>query len=168
MPFRTVALIGAVCLTVGWLLASTLAPPVARLQSLPQRQSRPTPAPEDPTFTEQLHFRLQHPPTAPAPRRNPFVFGDRRRSAAAVARGEAAANDAPAVETQSAGPVGPAFALAGIGITGDTRTAILSEGQDVHIVKIGDRVGGYDILEITDSSVTLGEPSGLRYLLRLR
>src|SRR4029078_12926060 len=40
MPPKTVALLGAVCLTTGWLLASMLTPPVAKLQSLPQSRTR--------------------------------------------------------------------------------------------------------------------------------
>jgi hypothetical protein len=53
-------------------------------------------------------------------------------------------------------------------VTGETRTAILSDEQDVHLVTVGDRIGGYDIVEMTDHSVTLAEPSGLRWVLRMR
>jgi hypothetical protein len=43
MAPKHVAFVGAICVTIGWLLASTLSPPVARVQSLPpQRQDRAT------------------------------------------------------------------------------------------------------------------------------
>ena len=74
VPTRTVAVICAVSLTVGWLLASTLTPPVAQLQSLPARAERPSQQPAESTFAEQLHFRMQQAPEPPAPRRNPFQF----------------------------------------------------------------------------------------------
>jgi hypothetical protein len=64
--------------------------------------------------------------------------------------------------------VAPVFTLAGIGIDGDVRTAILTDGQDVHLMKIGERLGGYEIVEISDNSVTLAEAAGLRWVLRLR
>ena len=168
LPPRTVALIGTVCLTVGWLLASTLTPPVAQLQSRPERQAKPAPSTEQAGFTEQLHWRLQRVPQPPAPRRNPFMFAQRPRPGA---QAPAASGGAPAKVDDAPAPavaLGPVFSLSGIGISGTTRTAILSEGQDVHVVKIGDRVGNYDIVDITDNSVTLGEASGLRYVLRLR
>ncbi len=60
------------------------------------------------------------------------------------------------------------FSLSGIGITGEIHTAILADGEAVHVVKVGDRVAGYDVVDVTDSSVTLADASGLRYVLRLR
>ena len=44
-----VAFVGAICVTIGWLLASMLTPPVARVQSLPQeRTARTNAAPATP------------------------------------------------------------------------------------------------------------------------
>ena len=79
MPPRTVAVICAVSLTVGWLLASVLSPPVARLQSLPDRRATETPAAGDlvSTYSEQLALKQRAAPAPPPPRRNPFVFGGR-------------------------------------------------------------------------------------------
>ena len=166
VPGRTVAVICAVSLTVGWLLASTLTPPVAQLQSLPERAERPSQQPAESTFAEQLHFRMQQAPEPPAPRRNPFSFGQRSRPATAPL-----AREAPAVNVDSppaAPQTGPRFSLSGIGVTGELKTAVLAEGQRVHIVKPGDTVGGFTVLAVTDDSVTLEEPSGLRYVLRLK
>ena len=67
MPPKTVAVLGAVCLTTGWLLASMLTPPVAKLQSLPERRTASAAAAaSDPpaAFTEQLHLKLQQAPAA--------------------------------------------------------------------------------------------------------
>lgn len=168
VPARTVAVICAVCLTVGWLLASTLTPPVAQLQSLPERAEKPSSLPAESSFAEQLHFRLQQAPDPPAPRRNPFSFGQPARPTTptpAPAREEPVADGAP---PPAAPQIGPRFSLSGIGVTGELRTAVLAEGQTVHIVKPGDTVGGFTVVEITDDSVTLAEASGLRHVLRLR
>ena len=35
-------------------------------------------------------------------------------------------------------------------------------------MKVGERLGGYEIVDITDSSVTLAEAPGMRWVLRLR
>jgi hypothetical protein len=166
-PPRTVALVGAVCVTIGWLLASTLSPPVANLQSLPARQAAVTPPAEEIAFTEQLQLRMRQAPAAPTPRRNPFAFGQRAPQEQAVRSWEAASVSEPAAPVLPPAPVGPALLLAGIGISGDVRTAILTDGQAVHVVKVGDRVGGYEVVEVTDDSATLAGGE-LRYRLRLR
>ena len=49
----------------------------------------------------------------------------------------------------------PAFVLSGIGISGEVRTAVLTSGQDVHIVKVNDVIGAYTVVDISDSTVTL-------------
>jgi hypothetical protein len=167
IPARTVAVIGAVCVTVGWLLAATVTPPIAQSQSLPQRAEKSVVATAESTFAEQLHFKLQQAPAPPAPRRNPFTFGQTpRRVAAATEPGEPAAEVAS--QPTPAPQVGPRFSLSGIGITGEVRTAVLAEGQRVHIVKPGDTIGGYTVVGVTDDSVTLSEASGLQHVLRLR
>ena len=178
MPPKTVAVLGAVCLTTGWLLASMLAPPVAKLQSLPERRAAArsaAPAAEPAAFTEQLHLRLQQAPTAPVPRRNPFTFGSAPRAASLKgAPAASAAQDggsAPVVETAPV-PTGPIYALAGIGATqtGDavTFTAVLSDGNTVHLVNAGQTVGGYKVVTVSENSVTLADAQGAQTILRLR
>src|SRR5262245_29627046 len=83
MPFRTVALVGAVCLISGWLLASGLTPPTANLQALPERRApdRASATPLPAAYSEQLKLKLDRLPAAPVPRRNPFVFGGREPAA---------------------------------------------------------------------------------------
>ena len=179
MPPKTVAVLGAVCLTTGWLLASMLAPPVAKLQTLPERRSsRPAATAVEPTaaFAEQLHWRLQQAPVAPVPRRNPFTFGGKTRSAAGVAGQPAAAavpagGAAPVLEVAPV-PSGPIFSLAGIGSTssadGVLLTAVLSDGNTVHLVNAGQTIAGYKIVTVTEDSVTLADAAGQQTILRLR
>jgi hypothetical protein len=180
MPPKTVAVVGAVCLTTGWLLASMLAPPVARLQTLPERRAaaRPATPPPEPAaaFAEQLHWRLQQAPVAPVPRRNPFTFGSAPRTSVAPAGRPAA----PGTPTVGAAPVmdvapvpsGPIYALAGIGSTqmadGVRLTAVLSDGNTVHLVNAGESVGGYKVVTVTEDSVTLADQQGAQTILRLR
>ncbi len=173
MPPKAVALVGAVGLTTGWLLASLLSPPVAKLQALPERRpSQPATNDPPPAFSEQLHWRLQQPPLAPTSRRNPFVFGTRERSMRSKA-GQPARDEAPAVEPPAADAVaGPPFWLSGIGVShtpqGEVRTAVVSDGEYVHVVKTGATLGGYRVLEVTDGTVTLADAAGVQFVLRLR
>jgi hypothetical protein len=162
MPPRTVALVAAVCVTIGWLLAATLTPPVARLQALPEPQ-HPTTM-DDPQFAERLNVRLREAPPPPTTRRNPFNFGSRPRNAAPPA---SITPEPPAPEPAEMEPrrSGLAFALSGIGIAGETRTAVLSDGQNVRIVRVNDTLAEYTVVEITDSSVTL-ESGTSRHTLR--
>jgi hypothetical protein len=163
MPPRTVALVAAVCVTIGWLLAATLTPPVARLQALPEPPR--SAALEAPQFTERLNLRLREAPPAPTTRRNPFTFGSGPRNATPSALITPARLDAapPAIETPTSAF---AFSLSGIGIAGELRTAVLTDGQSVHIVKVNDTIADYTVVEITDSSVTL-ESGASRQILRL-
>jgi hypothetical protein len=179
MPPKTVALVGAVCLTTGWLLASMLAPPVARLQTLPERRTaaRPAASPTQPAaaFTEELHWRLQQAPVAPVPRRNPFTFGSKPRGTVSPA-GQPGASDAPAVSPAplevAPAPTGPIYSLAGIGSTssadGVILTAVLSDGNTVHLVNAGQTVGGYKVVDVTEDSITLADSAGQQTILRLR
>ena len=172
MPPRTVALIGAVCLTTGWLLASVLTPPVARVQVLPERS--PVQPQSDAEalapFAQQLPLGIGQQSQPPTPRRNPFEFAARQRVSGASTPQQAATRPieipvAPVV-------VGPIFSLSGIGArstpAGVVHTAVLSDRQTVHLVKAGDAIGGYQVIAVTENSVTLGDASGAEYLLRLK
>jgi hypothetical protein len=162
MPLRTVALVAAVCVTIGWLLAATLTPPVARLQSLPEQQQLRPAATDQAPFTEQLNLRLRDAPRPPTTGRNPFSFGARTRRATPAPGLESTPVDAaPAMAAPTL-----AYSLSGIGITSELRTAVLTDGLSVHIVKINDVIAGYTVVEITDSSVTLATDT-TRHTLRL-
>jgi hypothetical protein len=168
---KLVALIAASSVSVGWLLASLIVPPVAKLQGLPARvESRPAPQVDDATtpYTEQLNLRLQQAPLAPVPRRNPFVFGARtatpRPSLAAAPRepevAEAAIPPAPVI-------TGPRLRLTGVGSTAGVWTAVISDGVTVHLVKVGETVNGYAVVEIREDRVTIGDASGAQWTLRM-
>jgi hypothetical protein len=173
---KLVALIAAGALTTGWLLASIVSPPVARLQGLPPRVEQPAAAREgqqpEAQYTEQLRLKLRAAPAAPVTRRNPFVFGT---SPAPVPRKVAnerskhvSANEPPPAPVVT----GPLLRLSGIGATatenGTVRTAVISDGVTVHLVKIGETVGGYAVVAISDDAVTVENAAGAQWLLRLR
>jgi hypothetical protein len=156
-------------------LASVIIPPVAKLQVLPERAERrlsPPPQESTKTYSEQLHLRLQQAPLAPVPRRNPFVFGARSTSpslttpAAAPSDREA---DAPAAPALAAPMVAtPSLRLSGVGSTDGVRTAVISDGTTVHLVKVGETVSGYAVVEITDDTVTIADASGAQWRLRMK
>jgi hypothetical protein len=181
MPPRTVTLVAAACLTTGWLLGSLISPPIAELQVLPERTPPRDPRASEPVttaYTDQLHFKLQQAPLPPTPRRNPFVFGTTPRAtlAAPTSRTDAPRDSQSAPEDISvpAAPVaiGPRLALSGIGSTdtpsGAVLTAIISDGQTVHLGKVGEVVAGYSIVEIAEDAVTITNAAGARWVLRLR
>jgi hypothetical protein len=174
MPPKTVALIGAGCLTTGWLLASLLTPPVAKVQALPERRANPQPASTQDVepFVEQLRPRRSEAVIASTPRRNPFVFADRTRPVEDATRSSPTSPPVPMEQPAVAVPVGPIYSLSGIGTSetaqGIVRTAVLSDGTTVHLVKVGETVGGYTVVEISDVAATLADSSGIRHSLRLR
>jgi hypothetical protein len=162
---RHVAFVGAIGITIGWLLASTVSPPVARVQSRPPERP-PAPAIADaPQDISQVQLGAR--PQAPMPegRRNPFVFAPRG--------GHEVSPDAPRIQAAQAepaaappAPLGPAFVLSGIGIKGDARTAVLTTtGADIHLVTVNDTIDGFTVEEISESSVTLAR-DGARFVLR--
>lgn len=175
MPPKMVALIVAAALTTGWLLASIIAPPVAEVQGLPPRTQQPEAVrdlPPDSAFTEQLNLKLRAAPAAPVTRRNPFVFGSTisTRASAPAAAPRAAS---PAIEPSPVPVVtGPSLRLSGIGSTtvesGVERTAVISDGRTVHLAKVGEAVAGYQVVAITDDSVTVQNRAGAQWTLSLK
>jgi Tfp pilus assembly protein PilP len=62
----------------------------------------------------------------------------------------------------------PSLRLSGIGSTGGVRTAVISDGTTVHLVKVGETVSGYAVVEISDDAVTIGDASGAQWKLRMK
>jgi hypothetical protein len=154
MQTSRVAFVGAICVIIGWLVASTLSPPVARVQSRPQERAKAPEQVPELQFTEQLSPRLRQVAPVPVGRRNPFAFAPRQR-AEQLPAAEQQVTLAPAADST---PIrtGPAYVLSGIGIAGDVRTAVLTTtGEDVRIVKVDDVVGEFTVAEISEQSVTL-------------
>jgi hypothetical protein len=173
---KVVALVVASSLTIGWLLASVVSPPVAKLQVLPERTERRAPAQGDAVatpYTEQLHLKLQQAPLPPVPRRNPFVFGSKQVSAPAksaaeaLERGSEGVDASGALETPLPIVTGPSLRLSGIGSTGGVRTAVISDGRTVHLANVGDIVNGYSIVDISDDAVTIADASGAQWKLKM-
>lgn len=171
---KLVALIAASSALVGWLLASVISPPVAELQVLPERADRRGPEPPQQTtttYSEQLHLKLLQAPLAPVPRRNPFRFATREASPSATTATPVREREAEGVATPAlAAPAvtTPSLRLSGIGLTRGVRTAVISDGTTVHLVKVGETVGGYAVVEISADAVTIGDASGAQWKLRMK
>ena len=163
MQPRNVAFVGAICVTIGWLVASTVTPPVARVQTRPPERAKPADELDAIAFTARVQLEQRELPPPPQGRRNPFAFATRtpvgEDAVPMTPRDVAPPSDAPVM------PTGPAYLVAGIAITGDKTSAVLSTGADVHIVTVNDVIGAYPVVEITESSVTLANGSD-RYILR--
>ena len=165
---KQVAVVGVICVLAGWLLASMVTPPVARVQSLPDARTRqPEPARhEGAGFVEPLQWKRPHAVPAPVLRRNPFTFASResepRRDVTPVLPSPAPASPLLAV---AAPAPGPQLTLAGIGLHGSERSAVLSvEASDVRIVRVGDTVAGMTVEEITEDAVILTAGTARRVL----
>lgn len=174
MAPKSVGLIGAACLSAGWLVASLLTPPVARVQTLPERRTAASPQVDEVPATAALLLPLRTASTVapPAARRNPFVYarsatpdsGGMRAVPGAPPRGADDSLPAPAGATAAA----PQFTLSGIAATGDVRTAVLSDGTTVHLVTVGQSIGAYLVVAVSDDAVTLADAAGERFVIRLR
>ena len=181
MQVRTAALIGLLGLGLGWALGGGL-------QSSPgadPRQGRagtgPRPLGVPPTadispLTEQLRLKLDKQPRAPRPARNPFVFGARRPPAAALpspARDDPAPRESIAEAVVEPARPGAQFRLTGMatakGVDGPEMTAMVHDGQTLLFVKRGDSLpGGFQVVDVQESSVTLRDSAGGERTLRLR
>lgn len=173
MAPKTVALGGAACLSIGWLAASLLSPPVAQLQTRQGRATRAAVRDAPPVaFTETLRLKLQRTEAAPVARRNPFVFGSRARAGDATSAAAVADVDRPADPPAAPLIAAPPYTLSGIAANatagGPVRTAILSDGRTVHLVKAGESIGGYSVAAVDDDAVTLVDASGGRFVISLR
>ena len=62
----------------------------------------------------------------------------------------------------------PSLRLSGIGSTAGVRTAVISDGTTVHLVKVGEAVRGYAVVEISDDDVTIADASGAQWKLRMK
>jgi hypothetical protein len=180
MQLRTVALVGGLGLTLGLALggrvpgqSSDAAP--ARGSSGPRPLAVTPPASVSP-LTEQLRLRLDQKPPAPRTDRNPFAFGG-RRSAPALGRSAAAsvatAPTEPAPEPAEPPPPGSEFRLTGMASTqgpdGVVWTAMVHDGQGLLYVQRGDALpGGFEVVDLQETSITLRDAGGGERTLRLR
>jgi len=177
MPLRTVMLLTALALAGGWYLGTVAGPASSRTAGSGQ-PSGPRPigvegwAPAPP-FNERLERRLANRPRSPRPTRNPFVFqsAPSRYIASNPAGGEQVpdANGSDAVTPM---PRGPVYSLSGIAADkeGDETvwTAMVTDGAQLHFLSVGDSLpGGFTVVGITESTVTLADESGGQRTLEL-
>lgn len=173
MSRQTLGLIVAASLLAGWLLASTMSPPVASSQVAPARRPAAVPARVEPAF-EQLRQRLAEAPPAPVVTRNPFAFDERHPPASEDAAPPAAV-DAPAgapAPWEAAPPPAPSVLLSGIateaGEAGPRRTAILSLNGELWMVVAGEALpDGRRVVRVDEDAVVLADPSGHESVVRL-
>jgi hypothetical protein len=182
MPLRTAALVGVLGLGLGWAVGTrmpaagpagsqegrgSLGPrPLGVGQSVPER-----------AFTEHLRQKLEQQPSAPHPSRNPFVFGSRpsagsAKPSAAPADTAAAATTAVAIQTEEPRP-GSELRLAGMatreGPDGPEFTAMVHDGRTLVFVRRGDTLsGGFEVVDVQESAITLRDAAGGERTLRLR
>jgi hypothetical protein len=97
------------------------------------------------------------------------VYARRATPESAAAQSASVANPVDALRAPAApAVVTPPYTLSGIAATGDVRTAVLSDGSTVHLVKAGQSIGAYTVVAVADDSVTLADPAGERFVIRLR
>ena len=176
MQWRTVTLVGAISLALGWAMGGGLAlQPSGNPPGSTGRGPRPLGVEQSTApLTRQLRLKLDQQPARPQPSRNPFVFGSRAPAAAPAGRPAAPAADTDApVDDVPARPAGPVFTLSGMasnaGPDGPTFTAIINAGQGLLFVKLGDELpGGYVVADVQENMVTLKDSSGGERTLRLR
>jgi hypothetical protein len=169
MQPRTVALVAAMSLALGWLASSVVSPVPPAAQPGAPRGPRPIGVTEPPaSYTEQLRRRLDAQPRSPSPQRNLFVFSGRRAPAPRRTEPEPAA--APQMPVLAAGP---AFSLAGVAtstVDGQpVHTAIVKSSSGLLFVKAGEPLpGGYTVTRVEDSYALIMDAAGVEQTLKLK
>ncbi len=168
---RVVGVMACGLVLAGWLLGSTLSPPVARMQE--RGATRPAAVPLSAlTITRLDDLASAGPrPAPPTPARNPFAFG--RGVPDPSPTTEAEAVDPPPVTGADDPPVASAAAaewrLLGLALNADgVVTGVVSGAGDVHLVRAGDRLpGDVTVTEVVDNAVRLQRADGTVIELRL-
>lgn len=171
---RTVVLIGAISLALGWMVGNTSSP--ATQEPSGQRRTsgpRPLGAPATPVapYTVQLRKKLDEHPRTPMTGRNPFVFGSRRAYSPPASRAEARATEP---ESRPAPPpaIFSPFKLSGIAATEKdgavVLTAIVIDNGSMVFAKAGDKLsGGHSVLRVDETSIVILDAAGVEQILRL-
>ncbi len=169
---RLAGAVGASCLLAGWLLGSTVRPPVAHTQAPAPRVVPEPPLPRlDIPSVAARRERLAAATAAPRPGRNPFAFGEvRRPSAPRIVAAPAPLPDAAPPDALPAPP--PTWALVGVALEqadgGERITAILSNGQDVQLVTAGAVLpGGDTVVRVAADHAVLQDATGAERVVRL-
>lgn len=167
MTWKSTAAASGAMVVATWLAShAPVGGPREQPVAAPSAAHTDTAAAEIQREADRLHARLKRVASYKLPSRNPFRFSD-RPAPRAVAR-------APIQEIPPPLPPAPPpvrIVLSGIGedVAGDqvVRTAIISTPENVHVVKIGDTVGDYQVTAIDADAVDLASLDGSS-TLRLR
>lgn len=166
---RVLGLAAVALVVAGWLLGSTLSPPVARSQErAPSREIAVGPSLQSIVPLTRLATRVAVP--APSPARNPFVFGRGPREHGAAVGAPAAEEPASAVESPSGdGTAVDEWRLLGLAIGADGVTTAIVRGRgDVHLARAGDRLAeDVEVGDVSDTGVRLRRADGSTIDLRL-
>jgi hypothetical protein len=182
MQLRTAALIGVLGLGLGWAAGTRMPADGAGDAQQGRRSQGPRPlgvgqSVPPQAFTEQLRLRLERQPKAPRPSRNPFVFGARSAPAATAPSGSVPRTTPPPVDAVPNVPDAPRpgseFRLTGMagtqGPDGPEFTAMVHDGRTLLFVRQGDTLpGGFEVVDVQESSVTIRDSAGGDRTLRLR
>ena len=171
---RTVVLVGAVSLALGWMVGNTSSP--ATQEPFTQRRTsgpRPlgVPATSVAPFTAELRRKLDEHPRTPRPGRNPFVFGSRRAYSPPMSRAEARATE-PESRPTPPPAVFSAFKLSGIAATEKdgavVLTAIVIDNGSMVFARAGDKLsGGHSVLRVEEKAIVIVDAAGVEQTLRL-
>ncbi len=169
---RVLGLAAATLVVAGWLLGSTLSPPVAQTQA--RSTARAAASPALPPIVPFTGLAARSPLAPPSPARNPFVFG--RGVATGAPPAVAGSTPAPSVaaamaETPSAeaGAADDEWRLLGLAVGADgTVTAIVRGQGDVHLARAGERLTA-DVMvrDVAERAVRLQRADGSTIELRL-
>jgi len=113
------------------------------------------------TQVDQLRGRLQQVKPYPEPSRDPFNFGTR-----AVPK-PASPPPAPAAIEKPAAPVLPEL-VAIVGDAKSARRAVLSAGDDVRFVKVGEATGVFVVQSLSADAMVVDQTTGKSYTVTLR
>jgi Tfp pilus assembly protein PilP len=164
---RVLGLVASGLVLAGWLLGSTLSPPVAMTQTRDVPRPTPQPLPEITPVRNLAASTLQTRP--PAPSRNPFAFGGTAMAAAVPGETTKAAEPTRDLDAVPAPPALPTWRLVGVAVGADGAvTAVLSGAGDVHLARVGDRLPGeIVVIDVTADGAQLQRPDGSTVSLRL-
>jgi len=164
---RVIGLAACGLVLAGWLLGSTLSPPVASTQA---RAATRSAAAEAPAIVPLRALTAAVPrPSPPSPTRNPFAFGRAGHGDAALPEPEAAPTATPGGEAPIAAAAAPAWRLIGMATAADgTLTAVLGGAGAVTLARAGDALpDGVTVTAVADHAVTLTRADGTTIDLRL-
>jgi hypothetical protein len=149
---------GAALLATAWLAEPAIPTTLARSTVAPDELAALRPAMNDlDGQVDLMRARLASPPAYPAPSRDPFRFGRRVAPAAPTPRDVA---PAPAPIASSVPSLPRLIAIMVDHRDGAVvRRAVLSNGEGVTVVAVGDAVGAFIVQQIADDGIDLEQKS---------